>query len=195
MDVRELVSQFGACDSQPASDWQGDIPLPAEIARFYDEVGPLGESDRKGYLGVSMPGLGNDIELVPLARLWKEQAGFRWDGRTNEPIADWPSQWIALAWEGGTDTYVFDANTQTMLFSLAGSRIEDAYPINAGPIELVGALALFGQRIQEAGDDAMTEDYDYRPEWIEAVRKELVQEFGAAGEGIIKISTEEWPLQ
>lgn len=189
VNTRELVSRFGACAPQPASDWQGDIPLPDEIARFYQEVGPLGDRGRKGYQGVSIPGHGNDICLVPLAGLWKEQAGYRWDGRTSEPIDEWPSPWIVLAWEG-VDAYIFDAEAKSMLFALPGAWPDDVHLIGGGPTEVVGALALYRLRYGEAGDNALTDDLEPRHEWVESVRKELVEEFGPAGEGVVKISTE-----
>lgn len=189
VNTRQLVSRFGTCSPQPTSDWQGDIPLPDEIARFYQEVGPLGERGRKGYEGVTFPGHGNDIYLVPLARLWKEQASYRWDGRTGEPIDEWPSQWIVLAWEG-VDAYIFDDETKSMLFALSGGWPDDVHPIGGGPAEVVGALALFRLRYEEAGDDALTADYELRPEWVESVRKELIEEFGPAGEGVVKVAIE-----
>lgn len=189
VNTRELVSRFGACAPQPASDWRGDIPLPDEIARFYEEVGPLGERGRKGYQGVALPGHGNDINLVPLALLWREQAGYRWDGRTQVPIDEWPSQWIVLAWEGA-DAYIFDAETKSMLFALPGAWPDDVHPIGGGPSDVVGALALYRLRYEEAGDDALTADFEPRPEWVESVRKELIEEFGPAGEAVVKIATE-----
>lgn len=168
---------------------QGDIPLPDEIASFYQEVGPLGEQGRKGHSGISVPCFGNDVELVPLAGLWKAQAGYRWDGRTNEPIEDWPSQWIALAWEGA-NAYIFDSNTKSMLFSLAGGGADDVHEIGGSPTDVVGALASFGQKVEDAGDDAMTDDFELRPEWLESVQKELVAEFGNGGDGVVRILTE-----
>ncbi len=40
--IRQRLLALGEpCAAQPAADWQGDIALPAELERFYREVGPL----------------------------------------------------------------------------------------------------------------------------------------------------------
>ncbi|BAV22854.1 hypothetical protein CGBL_0111190 [Corynebacterium glutamicum] len=48
----------------------------------------------------------------------------------------------------------------------------------------------FGQKVEDAGDDAMTDDFELRPEWLESVQKELVAEFGNGGDGVVRILTE-----
>lgn len=40
--IRQRLLALGEpCAAQSAADWQGDIALPAELERFYREVGPL----------------------------------------------------------------------------------------------------------------------------------------------------------
>lgn len=65
----------------------------------------------------------------------------------------------------------FDSNTRSMLFSLAGGGADDVHEIGGSPTDVVGALASFGQKVEDAGDDAMTDDFELRPEWLESVQK------------------------
>lgn len=188
VDVRELVSHFGHCAPQPATDWQGDIPLPEELINFYLDVGPLGERTRKGHDGVSVPSHGNDIQLVPLAQLWKEQADYRWYDGPEDPNPEWPDAWIVFAWEG-VDAYVYDSAAQSVLFILPGG-VDDPFPISGTPKDVVGALALFAIRLAEDGDSALLEDLAFSPTWLDTVRGELVRAFGQAGEDVISVITE-----
>lgn len=70
--IRQRLLALGEpCAAQPAADWQGDIALPAELERFYREVGPL---------DCTLESAGNPFFLPSLARLWQRQAGYRWHG-------------------------------------------------------------------------------------------------------------------
>ncbi|MFV0426736.1 MAG: hypothetical protein ACK5KU_06835 [Beutenbergiaceae bacterium] len=55
---------------------------------------------------------------------------------------------------------------------------------------VVGALALFGVRYTEAGQGCLCEDDSLDPAWVESVRTELAQHFGAAADGVIEVMTE-----
>ena len=72
----QLLALDEHCFEQPASDWAGDIALPAELARFYREVGPC---------DCTLDTAGNPFFIPSLAKLWKQQAGYRWHGLTGEP--------------------------------------------------------------------------------------------------------------
>lgn len=50
-----------------------------------------------GYTGITLPSYGNDIHLEPLAQLWNEQAGYRWNSHTKEPTEQWPDEWLVIA--------------------------------------------------------------------------------------------------
>ncbi len=77
--IRQRLLALGEpCAAQPAADWQGDIALPAELERFYREVGPL---------DCTLESAGNPFFLPSLARLWQRQAGYRWHGISGEPTA------------------------------------------------------------------------------------------------------------
>lgn len=193
MDTLAILRRFGDCAPQPASDWTGTIPLPEEIARFYDEVGPRGEwiSNRymRGYSGIELTGRGNDILLFPLARLWEQQACHRWIGTTGEPIEDWPAAWIVVMSEG-VDAYIYNAESRSMYFLLPGVPIERAVPMAGTLQEVIGAIALFCLRYQEAGATARDAEHRLRPEWKDRMRQELRSEAPAAAEDVMRVMTE-----
>lgn len=172
------------------------MPLPPALADFFREVGPLGEDDphRGGTPGrvprcVDFNCGGNDIFVPRLADLWKAQDAFAWDFRRDEPIEGWPPNWLAIATEG-SDAYVYDSDADAMRFVFAGAEVEDAYDIAGTPGDVIGALALYAIRLEEAGDSAMNEDFEIDPTWVATVRTELQAAFGDTADGVLMVLTE-----
>ena len=62
-----LIEQGLDLRAQEASDWQGEIPLPADIARFFRDIGPD---------NCNLATAGNSFFIPALARLWRMQAGY-----------------------------------------------------------------------------------------------------------------------
>src|SRR5262245_18326840 len=83
--ARELLSRHGLVQSQPPDDWTGIFPIPAPVERFYQEVGPT---------DITIESYGNAFFLPRLAALWRFQGGYRWNGLTGQPIADWDDDWL-----------------------------------------------------------------------------------------------------
>ncbi|MBE1188267.1 hypothetical protein IH740_25570, partial [Escherichia coli] len=95
--IRQRLLALGEpCAAQPAADWQGDIALPAELERFYREVGPL---------DCTLESAGNPFFLPSLARLWQRQAGYRWHGISGERLSGWQDDWLVVA-DQGADPFI-----------------------------------------------------------------------------------------
>lgn len=183
----DFLKHFGVCAPQPASDWQGPMPLPPALIEFYQEMGPLGEDGRKPR-GVSFDCGGNDILVPRLADLWKEQDAFGWNFRKNVPIEGWPPSWLVFAVEGA-DAFIYDSDADAVRFILSGDEIKRAYKIAGAPSDVVGALALFALRLEEAGDSARGEDWELRRLWVWKVRREMKAKFGRTARGVVKVLT------
>lgn len=187
--MRDLLGRFGACAPQPAADWTGDIALPDEIVRFYREVGPLGEREKRGFSGVTVPSHGNDFWFPPLARLWQEQSGYRWDGRTKERLAAWPHDWIVVA-DQGADPLVYDAASGTVSLLLHGAGSWEAGWAFSGTLtEVVGTIALFGALVEDAGADCYTPDFDLDPAWLTQATRTLTDRFSETGADFMRQMT------
>ncbi|WP_290220103.1 hypothetical protein [Corynebacterium atrinae] len=193
----EFLSHFGICKPQPASDWQGPMPLPAALADFYQQVGPFGEEDltTAGKPGRKPRGIwfygggGNEVFFPRLSDLWKAQDAFGWNFRDDVPIEGWPQNWLVFADEAG-EVFVYDSDADVVRFLLPGEDFEDAKEIAGTPIEVTGAVALFSLRDEEAGDSKFTEDFDLLPSWVEKVRTEMEEKFGATGRDVMAVYTE-----
>lgn len=172
-----LLRRFGTCAPQPATDWTGDFALPDDVARFYREVGPA---------GVSVPSHGNDFWFPPLARLWELQAGYRWDGGTGEQLETWPRDWLVVGDQGG-DPLVRDGATGALALRWHGAGSWDAGVAIPGALtDAVGAIALFGALVEDAGEDRFTEDFDLDPAWFAAAAKQLTERFGETGTALVE---------
>lgn len=156
-DLHAPFARFGLLQSQHERDWQGPFPLPPVLARFYSQVGPLGEeiNARVGRAGITVPGL--EVWIPPLHRLWSHQAGYRWHGISGEPIDNWPSNWLVIA-DRGADPFILDLDDGRVLFSHHGAGLLDAGEIAADLPGLMAALAAAGTVYLEAGDDLYSDD-------------------------------------
>lgn len=158
-DLHTSFVRFGLLHAQREGDWQGPFPLPPVLARFYVQVGPLGDeiSAKVGAAGITIPGL--DVWIPPLQRLWSHQDSYRWHGISGEPIDDWPSNWLVIA-DRGADPFILDLDDGRVLFSHHGAGLLDAGEIVADVPTLMAALAAAGTVYLEAGDDLYDDDDD-----------------------------------
>jgi hypothetical protein len=161
--ARAALASHGALAPQPAADhWHGDIPLPAAIAAFYEQVGPLGEwiNERVEHAGLTVPTTGNPFSIPALSRLWAPQAGYRWHGITGERIADWPDHWLVVA-DQGADPFIFDLRTGAIQFAMHGTGAwQEDEPLFADILEMAACLGTIGQVWEEAGDGIFTDEDD-----------------------------------
>ncbi|AWH21145.1 hypothetical protein [Stenotrophomonas sp. ZAC14D2_NAIMI4_6] len=156
-DLRDRFTVFGPLQAQDENHWQGPFPLPAVVARFYAQVGPLGiEINAKvGHAGITIPGL--EVWIPPLQRLWSHQAGYRWHGISGEPIEDWPSNWLVIA-DLGADPFILDMDDGRILFAQHGRGHWDAGVFLDDLRTLMAALAAAGAVYLQAGDDLYNDD-------------------------------------
>ncbi|CCP16068.1 hypothetical protein D7U98_05905 [Stenotrophomonas maltophilia] len=158
-DLHASFARFGLLRAQHEGDWQGPLPLPPVLARFYAQVGPLGHeiNSKVGNSGITIPGL--DVWIPPLQRLWRHQAGYRWNGVSGEPIDSWPSNWLVIA-DRGADPFILDLDDGRVLFSHHGAGLLDAGEIVADVPTLMAVLAAAGTVYLETGDDLYDDDDD-----------------------------------
>ena len=122
-EIRHLLSSWGELRPQPASNWQGAAEqLPAEVARFYEQIGPWGDViyESVGPVGLSLSAGGNPICIPPLHKLLNLQAGYAWESSPDQPFADWPSHWLVIAEQGG-DPFIHDNRTGQIFFAFHGA--------------------------------------------------------------------------
>ena len=177
----ELLSAHGSCVSQDASDWQGTIALPDEVAQFYAEVGPQ-EIEIEGY--------GNCTSIPSLAELWQYQAGYRWDALTGERIDDWPDSWFVVADEGG-DPYIYDADTRQVLFAQHGMGTWEAGELYANLNTMAACLATLGNVILNA-EEFTDDDERVKPQYREQAVSLLAELLGSRSEAEAIVETAGW---
>ncbi len=133
-EARKLLCRHGDCVNQDAADWSGPFELPQSLRKFYSEVGPK---------DICVEGFGNATTIPSLRSLWDRQAGYRWNGLTNELIDDWPANWIVVADEGA-DPYIFDIETTWILFAQHGTGEWDADEIYPDINTMAACIATLG---------------------------------------------------
>ena len=141
VQVRDLLKQHGTCRLQDSSQWTGDIPLPAGIADFYRDVGPV---------NITINGFGNPTIMPSLSKLWDQQVGYRWHGVTLEPILDWNNDWIVVAYEGG-NPYIYSHGR--ILFDLCGASVWEPIEAFEDLNSMAACLSILGSIALSAGDD------------------------------------------
>ncbi len=152
-ELIELLSTHGICRPQPVTDWTGSIPLPVEIARFYEEIGPM---------DIEIVGYGNPTEIPSLSALWDLQEGYRWHSRTKERFTDWPDEWIVVASESG-DPFIF--RDGKILFALHGTGKWETAPIFFDIFTMAACLGIVGKVVKEAGADIVDDNSVIRPKY------------------------------
>lgn len=178
--IRELLLRHGTCQSQPATDWEGDIPLPDAIAQFYRDIGPM---------NVIVEGYGNPTFLPSLAKLWSRQAGYRWHGRTLERIANWHDDWIVIADEGA-DPYIF--HDGKILFANHGTGGWDPDEIYPDINTMAACIATLGEVRLDAGEDFTDDDSIIRPKFIDEAIQKLTAILGDKASAEAKLQTSGW---
>lgn len=161
--AKQLLETHGEVRSQPASDWTGEFLLPRELERFYLEVGPV---------NVTIESYGNPYYLPCLADLWAFQAGYRWNGSTNEFCEDWPDTWIVVADEGG-DPFIFDQRSRNVLHAYCGTGTWNAHPIFPDLNTMAACLAQLGAIVLQAGNDFIDDDSFIRSEWRKLAKNKI----------------------
>jgi hypothetical protein len=180
--ARTLLAEHGNLRPQLNSDWRGTIPLPSDIATYFQQIGPV---------DVYVRGYGNSTELPSLARLWDYQAGYRWNGITGNAVIGWDDNWIVVGSEGG-DPYIFDVESGTVLFARHGEgtwRPRKCYP-NL-PL-MVSCLSTLSAIRRAAGKDFVDEDCFVQPKYREAAIAAITKIAGSAAAAKRVVSRAGW---
>lgn len=170
--AKRLLGLHGEVRPQPASDWTGAFPIPASIERFYQKVGPA---------NVTIEGHGNPYEIPSLADLWEFQAGYRWNGLSGEPIADWPDDWLVTAMESG-DPFIFVRSSGAVLHACHGEGEWYAGEMFPDLNTMAACLALIGAVVLEAGDEFTEEDCSIRDKYRALASARLQELLGSKSE-------------
>ena len=136
---RSLLAQHGPLESQPPTDWMGDIPLPPAVEHFYAEVGPM---------DVAIEATGDAYFLPRLASLWDIQAGYRYNALSGNPLPGWDEDWLVVADHGG-DPFILSLATSEVLLAKKGAAAWDPRPLFADVVEMAAVLATLGNVARE----------------------------------------------
>ena len=170
--ARELLSVHGIVRPQPPDDWTGKFPRPTSVERFFQEVGPA---------DITIEGYGNPYFLPRLAALWEFQAGYRWNGLTGQPIADWNDDWLVVADEGG-DPFILSRASGSVLHALHGSGVWAPEVMFADLNTMAACLGHLGAVVVSAGEAFTDEDCLIRPEYHEQAFAGLLQLLDSSSE-------------
>ena len=157
VQAKELLTQHGTLRPQPPTDWTGPFVLPVSAERFYREVGPV---------DVFVESFGNGFILPSLARLWPFQAGYRWNGLTGEPIADWQDDWLVVADQGG-DPFILSRGSGIVLHDEHGRGIWQPREMFPDLDTMAACLARLGAVVAAAGEGFTDEDCNILSEWLD----------------------------
>ncbi|MEM1211422.1 MAG: hypothetical protein AAGI68_03905 [Planctomycetota bacterium] len=119
--------------------------------QFYRDVGPV---------DITIEGYGNPTFIPSLSGLWEHQAGYRWNGLTDEPILDWNDEWIVVADEGG-DPYIYCQDK--VFLAQHGSGVWEPDEIYSNLNLMAACLATLGAVVLDGGDEFTDEDSCVRP--------------------------------
>ncbi|CAH0220243.1 hypothetical protein SRABI70_02214 [Pseudomonas sp. Bi70] len=164
-----LIEQGLDLRAQEASDWQGEIPLPADIARFYRDIGPD---------NCNLATAGNSFFIPALARLWRMQAGYRWHGISGECLTDWHDDWLVVADQGG-DPFIFEISSGKVLHDRHGGGSWQPAPIFDNLEQMIAGLATFDAVWNSAGEDIFLDNYSVNPRHRERLIDALVPLLGS----------------
>lgn len=166
--ARDLLALHGTLRPQLIADWAGEFPLPKTVEKFYQEVGPV---------DVYVRGYGNDYFFPKLGDLWNFQAGYRWNGLTNEIIEDWNDDWLVVAEEGG-DPFICSRSTGVVLHAYHGEGVWDAHEMFPDINTLAACLGQLGAVRLSAGESFVDEEHCIREEHRTLALKQLAQLLG-----------------
>jgi hypothetical protein len=128
----------------------GTFSLPPCVERFYQEVGPV---------NITIESYGNPFFLPRLAALWQFQAGYRWHGRTGEPITDWDDDWLVIADEGD-DPFIVSRTSGKILHDVHGRGVWEPGELFPDLNTMAACLAYLGVVVVSAGE-AFTDEQSY----------------------------------
>ncbi|MBC8102694.1 MAG: hypothetical protein H7Z41_08925 [Cytophagales bacterium] len=169
-------------EPQPATDWQGDVPLPDAVAEYYRELGPS---------NVTIGSVGNPFFLPKLTRLWKGQAGYRYHGITGERLANWQDGWFVVA-DMGADPFIYARDSSKVLFALHGQGVWETSELFSGLAQMATCLATLGEIVVTAGEAFSDEESGINPSFRIAAKERLTVILGSETNAEAVLSALEW---
>ncbi|MPS81726.1 MAG: hypothetical protein E2591_27000 [Achromobacter sp.] len=181
LKIREQFSLFGELRPQPRTAWTGEIPLPESLAEFYEQIGPWGETyhENIGPVGITLSETA--ISFPPLLRLWKLQAGYRWDASNGQRVADWRDEWLVIA-DLNADPFILDAQTGQILFARHGEGAWNAHELAPDLLTFVATAAAIGVVFHLADGDLRNDEWELKPEYRAAAILQAAQVLGDQAE-------------
>ncbi len=167
---------------QPVSDWNGPFALPEPIIAYYRALGPV---------DVTLDWYGNPYFLPRLSHLWSFQAGYRWDARTGETVADWDDDWLVIADEGG-DPFIFSRGTGSILYAHHGTGSWKPQPLFANLERAITSLVVLATMVHTAGDELTDEDGSITARYRAELIARLTPIVGSDSEAMRVMSTLAW---
>ena len=180
--ARQLLSLHGTVRPQVPTDWNGLFPLPAVAERYYLDVGP---SD------VYIRSYGNSFFLPSLAKLWKFQAGYRWNGLSGEPIAEWDDDWLVVADQGG-DPFILSRSSGVVLNDVHGMGYWEPRELFSDLNTMAACLAQLGAVVVTAGQRFTDDDCLIRPEFREEAKAGLARLLDSSAKVELVLGSLDW---
>lgn len=161
--ARLLLKPHGTVRPQLPGVWKGKIPLPAQVERFYREVGPVDLIIESG---------GDTFFLPRLSALWKFQAGYRWNGLSGDPIEGWDDDWLVVADQGG-DPFIVSRNLGAVQFAQHGAGAWEPTAMFPDLNTMAACLGQVGSVVASAGDRLTDAAGRIRPEYRKLASSEM----------------------
>ncbi len=150
--ARSLLGELGTARPQPATDWDGNRPLPGPLAQFYLEVGPVD-------VAMPWPFMKDGLFFPSLAGLASFQGGF-----ANDPDDASGQGWLVVA-SDFQDALIYPNTNEAVLFTdqswVADPPTEAVFPdLNS----MIGCLAVIGIAMKDDGTELYDEQGHVRAE-------------------------------
>lgn len=162
--------------SQPATDWTGELPLPAPLVEYYEEFGPM---------DLCLKAYGNPYFLPAFGNLWAHQRGYRWTvSRSGSSLEasrneDWDDDWLVVGDEGG-DPFILSRSTGRVLRADHGCGAWAPHEMFESLEQMAAALTAIGSVCASAGTDLTDDDSLIRPRWRAFLEADLDDALGSS---------------
>jgi len=178
--LEQLLAPWGELRPQAASDWRGSRPLPEELTRLYEQIGPWGQVFHAsvGPVGSTLAVGGNPVCIPPLHKLFDLQAGYAWRSSPAEPLPGWPEHWLVIAEQGG-DPFILDTLGGQVLFAFHGAGRWEPRPFAPDLLTAIGALATVANTHEALSEQELDPDDGLTPRGRARIMAELGRFLGS----------------
>ena len=181
-DIRQLIAAHGPVRPQLPAGWPGPFPLPDALAKYFADIGPL---------DVEIKTHGNPFFLPSLGRLWSHQGGYRWHAVTQQPVADWPDDWLVVA-DQGADPFIFSRRSEAVSFARHGIGGWVAEAMFNTVDEMAACLGTLGGIAIKAGQSFTDESFCVAAPYRELAARSIGEILGDGKRASTILETLEW---